>query len=132
MAKIAQMQADWEAQGNYPLVVETSNGDVVDHKIQQNPYLKVTVRNLRAEQKDLGVDPITEQSGQILISVCSRGGEGTVESLALLDFITPYFAMRDFDLVRCHTFQAVGGRDIEGWWYENGIVNYWYNWRKLG
>lgn len=129
---VKQIQTDWLAAKGTPLVVETDNGVVVDQASQFEPYLKLSVRNLRAEQLDLGVDPFTEQRGQILFSACARGGDGTADGLEMLDFVAPYFAMTDSTLVRCHTFQAVGGKDIKGWWYENAVVNYWYIWRKLG
>ncbi len=127
MAVIAQIKTDWT---DYSLVVEVDNAIAVDQPTQINPYLKVSVKNIKGEQLDLGSDPNTEQRGQILVTACTRAGDGTAAGLKLLDFVGRYFAMNDFTTVRCHTFEAAGGREVKGWWYENAIINYWYIWRK--
>lgn len=124
---LAQIRTDWTA---YPLVIEVDNDVAVDQATQPNPYLKVSIKNVAGDQLDLGDDPNTQQRGQILVSACTRAGGGTADGLALLSFVSRYFANKDFATVRCHTFEAVGGKDVKGWWYENGIINYWFVWRK--
>lgn len=130
MTVVTQIQADWSAAKGYDLVVEVDNDNAVDEATQQNPYLKVQIKDASADQMDLGVDPNTQQRGQILFSVCVRCGKGTLVAKEMLDMISKYFAMVDLETVRCHTFESVGHKEIKSWWYQNGIINYWYIWRK--
>ncbi len=126
-AVLKTAQAAWT---DYTLVVEADNSEEVDEAKQQDPYLMVTIKNLRGEQLDLGTDPFSQQDGQILLTACTRVGGGTADGLKLLDFFGKYFAMKDLTTVRCHTAQAVGGKRVKGWWYESMIIDYWYIWRK--
>lgn len=124
---LATAKAAWT---DYPLVIEQDNSDEVNESTQQDPYLMVTIKNMKGDQLDLGTDPFSEQRGQILLTACTRAGGGTADGLKLLDFLGRYFAMKDFTTVRCHTAQAVGGSVIRGWWRESMIIDYWYIWRK--
>lgn len=126
-AVLKAAQAAWTA---YTLVVEQDNSDEVNEATQTDPYLMVTIKNLGGDQLDLGTDPFSKQDGQILLTACTRAGEGTADGLALLDFMGRYFAMKDFTTVRCRTAEAVGGKRVKGWWYESMIIPYWYIWRK--
>lgn len=123
MAVVAQMQIDHTA---YPLVVETSNRDVVDQALQVKPYLKVTVAFMGGDQMDMADKPRIKQHGQVLLCAVAKGGSGEAEALELLDFITPYFDLARLGSIECHACTAVDAKEDKGWWHAPAIVDFYY------
>ncbi len=121
------MDAIVAAWTDYPLLVEAEDRDVVDQSSQTNPYVTVEIRNLSAIQKDLADRPLVEQRGQILITVMTREGTGTVVPNKLIDFITPYFDMKAFSLVRTHPVEIYPAKYALGWRLAPMLINFWYN-----
>lgn len=126
MTVVQQIVTDWTT---YTLLVETDNREAIDQGAQTNPYLKVSIVDLQAEQMDLGAQPFKVQYSQILLSVCVKSGAGTLAGKQLLDFIAPYFDLKDFTTVRCHEFEAVKAKKVAGWWEMPAVVNFWFYWR---
>ena len=111
---------------SYPLVVETSNRDVVDQATQTNPYLAISIKPLSGDQAEIGPSPYSQQLGQIQIAAVVKDGAGVADALALLDFVLPYFHLKVLSTVQCQAAYPVGGREVKGWWYESAIVPYFY------
>lgn len=126
-AVIKQIVADHTL---YPLQVEQDNRTTVDQATQVKPYLKVEVKLLASAQIDLADKPWIQQWGQIWLSAVCKCGEGTAETKALLDFITPYFELNNVGIIRCQSVTAVTGKDVKGLWHEPAIVNFYYFRRK--
>jgi hypothetical protein len=120
---IAQLQLDHVA---YPLVVEIDNRSVADLTKQTDPYLKVEVDYLPGGgQLDLADNPLVRQVGQICLYAIDKSGAGTAGVSKLLSFITPYFADGAMGVVRCHPPQATRGREINGWWHQPLLIDFW-------
>jgi len=126
LAAVDRMTQDWL---DYELVVELDNRTAVDQNTQTNPYLQVQIVNLSGAQMDLGSDPITEQRGQVLLNVCSKAGNGSLEGLALLEFAARYFHTKDFATVRFHAAEVVKPKTVNGWYHQPAIINFWYYWK---
>lgn len=124
---LAQIQADWQLATGKTLVIELDNRDVVDQGTQQDVYLSVEIIPMNGEQADMADRPKVLQEGQILLSAVARCGSGASESNVLLDFLTPYFDMKDLANVRCHAVKAVQPKEKNGWRYAPAIVDYWYH-----
>lgn len=111
---------------DYPLVVETTNRDLVDQALQTNPYLQVVVATMGGEQAELGPNPTIKRTGQILLSAVVKDGAGVADAEALLDFVLPYFSTRQLGIVQCQAAYPVQGRLLHGWWYQPAIVPFYY------
>lgn len=113
---------------DYTLLVEAPGRDVVDQSTQINPYVSVDIKMYGGGQKDLGQHPIVEQRGQIILMVKSKCGTGTVPANKLLDFVVPYFELKDLPLcVRTHSADAFDGKEIKGWLHSPIIINFFYH-----
>jgi hypothetical protein len=123
MTVVKQIQTDWTA---YPLLVETDNRVIIDQATQANPYLRVEIVPLVSDQMDLGAHPHVRQTGQILLYAVAKEGAGAALSEALLDFVTPYFDLKRFTTIQCHSVQAQKPIAKTGWWWNPAIVNYFY------
>jgi hypothetical protein len=123
-AVLKQIQDDWT---DYPLVIQIDNRIVVDQGGQTEPYLDVQIEPLGGGQADMADRPLVEQYGQILLAAVVRCGAGTTDAKKLLDFVLPYFDMKDIGTVRCHAAVAVKPREEKGQYYAPGMVNYWYH-----
>lgn len=122
------MTAIVSAWTDYPLLVEAPDRDVVDQTLQTNPYISVDIKMMGGEQKELGRKPLTEQRGQIVLMVTSKCGTGTVAANKLLDFVVPYFELKDLPLcVRTHTADVFGAKEIKGWRHSPILVNFFYH-----
>lgn len=126
-AVIEQIIADHTA---YPLVVEQQNRSTVDQATQSDPYLKVEVRFLSADQMDLADKPWIEKWGQIWLTATCKSGEGTAAVKTLLDFVTPYFELKKIGIVQCRAVTAAAGKELKGLWHEPAIVNFYYHTRS--
>ncbi len=112
----------------YPIVVEIDNRTLVNQATQVKPYLKAEIKFMGSDQLDLGnASQNVEQWGQIWLTVVSKGGQGTADATALIDFITPYFDLRRFSLVQCRSVTSVGGKEMKGLWHQPLIVNFYYH-----
>lgn len=123
-AVIAQIIADHTT---YPLVVEQQNMTVVDQALQTNPYLRVDIRMLAADQLDLADRPRAEQWGQIWLTATCKSGTGTAAVKSLLDFVIPYFDCKRLGIVQCKAVTGSGGKEVKGLWVEPAIVNFYYH-----
>lgn len=121
---LAAIQAAWTT---YTLIIELDNRDQVDQSTQTNPYLQASISMLSAEQADMGDRPLVEQRGQIVLSVVAKEGTGMAPSTALLDFITPYFDLKAFGLVKCHAVQAYKSKSFKGWEYSPLLINFYFH-----
>ena len=123
----AALQQVIAAHTEYPLVIEQQNKTVVDQATQDDPYLRIEIRHLAADQMDLSPRPRVEKWGQIhLIAVC-KPGAGTARVKALLDFATPYFELKRVGIVQCQAVHGTTGKLINGLWCEPAIVNFYYH-----
>lgn len=111
---------------SYPLVVEQANKDVVDQSTQVNPYLRVKVIMLTADQLDLADHPWVEKWGQIWLTAVCKPGEGTANVTALLDFVIPYFELKRIGGLNCQAVPSIGGKEASGLWCEPAIVNFYF------
>jgi len=124
-AVFAQVKADWT---NYTLLIETDNRDIVDLASQTNPFICASIINLSGEQLDLGAAPRTRQYGQIQLAIAAKQGKGTGDIEDLLDFIAPYFSMKDFATVRCFAISLQKPRKEKEWYYQPLIIPFYYIW----
>lgn len=111
----------------YPLEVDGPNFCTVGDADQDRPYLKVEIKFMGAEQKDLGDHPTIEQWGQVWITAVDKRGKGWADASELLDFITPYLELRRLGTVQCRSVSAVSGKEVNGLWHEPAIVNFYYH-----
>lgn len=123
----AALQLAIDEHSAYPLEVDMPNFSTISDAMQKDPYLKVEIKFMGAEQKDLGDHPIVEQWGQIWITAVEKCGDGSLRAEALLDFITPYFELRRLGIVQCRSVSAVSPKDINGLWNVPAIVNFHYH-----
>lgn len=123
-AVIKQVIADHTS---YPLVVEEQNRNEVDQVTQTNPYLKVEVKFFSADQMDMADHPRVEQWGQIFLTAMCKPGQGTVGVKTLIDFVRPYFELKQIGIVHCRAVSAVDGKEVKGVWREPAIVNFYYH-----
>jgi hypothetical protein len=121
------VQAIVTAWTDYPLVVEMDNQEAVDQSVQTNPYLQVQIMHLDADQADMSSNPFVKHNGQILFAVVSKAGTGTTDANKLLDFIRPYFSLKNIGITHCKAFEDNSGKPHNGWWYSPAIVNFWYH-----
>lgn len=121
-AVIKQIIADHTA---YVLNVEQDNRAVIDVTTQNNPWLKVEIRMGQADQLDLADHPRVEQWGQIWLTAKCKPGTGGAGTKALIDFVTPYFELKQLGPVVCKAVAAVGGAEVKGVWGERAIVNFY-------
>lgn len=128
MTTVVQLVQDHAA---YPLVIETDNRDVVDLALQEQPYLQVTVDFMGADQISLGEKPRVKQHGQLLLCAVAKGGTGKAASLALLDFVMPYFDMESMGGVEFHAAEAAGAKEIKGLWRATALVNFYFTRIKI-
>lgn len=119
-----QIRADWAA---YPLVIETDNRKIVDQATQEKPYLQVEIDFMGGGQADLGARPTVRQDGQIEIHIVDKAGNGTAEIDALVDFIVPYFDMKNLGIVRTQAVERYRGKDVKGWWHEPLLINFYFH-----
>lgn len=110
----------------YPLVIDTDNRNLVDYSVQANPFLQVDTIYLSADQLDLSANPKVKQYGQLILSVVAKDGTGVVDILTLLEFITPYFDMKDFSSARFHAGEVYKPKVVNGWYYQPVLFNFWF------
>lgn len=111
----------------YPLAVEQQNMGTVDQATQVDPYLKVEIRFLGADQIELGEkNQLVQQWGQVWLTAICKPGAGTAQVKALLDFVTPYFDCKRVGVVQCRAVTAADGKEVKGLWREPAIVNFYY------
>ena len=126
-AVIKRMIADHTS---YPLIVEQDNRKVVDSTGQVNPWLKVQVKFMGAGQIDLGnTHQTVQQWGQVWLVATCLPGDGTAAVKALLDFVRPYFNVKQLGVAKL-TFNAVSGgagKEVKGLWVEPAIVDFYYH-----
>lgn len=123
-AVITQIIAD---HSEYPLVVEQQNKTVVDQAGQDNPYLRVEIRFLSADQLDLADRPRVEKWGQIHLIAVTKPGSGTSRAKALLDFVATRFELKRVGIVNCLAVSGSTGKEVKGLWCEPSIVNFYYH-----
>jgi hypothetical protein len=127
---LAQIKADWQTAKGEPLLIETDNRNTVNPVTQgTKPFLQVSFLSLDGHQLDLGVDPFSRQEGMLLIAAVVKQGEGTTAVSELLDFVAPYFHLKDLSLLRFRAFVAVRPKSVNEWWHEPAIVEWWYSWK---
>lgn len=120
---VAAAVAAWTA---YPLVVEMDNRNVVNYDTQQKPFLQVDTYYLDGEQLDMAANPMVAQYGQILLSVVSKEGTGVSESALLVDFLIPYFELKEFAVVRTNAAKPQKSKPLRGWHYQPILVPFWF------
>lgn len=124
MAVVQQIQTDFTA---YSLKVESENRTSIDQGTQVNPYLKVEIKPISGDQASLGVNPLVEQRGQILLYACIKDGEGAALADTLRDFVIPYFDRKVLNFVQCYAAIATQPKEVLGWRHFPVIVNYYYH-----
>ena len=107
--------------------VESETRTSIDQGSQVNPYLKVEVKPIDGEQASLGVNPLVEQRGQILLYACVKAGAGAALADTLRDFVIPYFDRKVLGFVQCYAAIATRPKEVKGWEYYPVIVNYYYH-----
>lgn len=124
MTVMQQIVDDWTL---YPLVVEPDNRDLVDQVLQLDPYVKVEIDFLGSEQADMADVPLEKHVGQMMIYVVSRKGSGTVDGAILRDFIRPYFSLKKFGVLQCHSAEIYKSKEIKGWEYWPILLNFYFH-----
>ena len=109
----------------YTLAVEQENLSTIDYATQDDPFLKIEIRLMSADQMDLADRPRVEQWGQLWLSAVCKAGTGTAKAKALLDFATPYFELKTLGGVHCQAVAAQAGKEIRGLWVQPAIVNFY-------
>lgn len=120
---VAAAAAAWVT---YPLVVEMDNRSAVNYDTQQKPFLQVDTYYLGGDQLDLADSPMVKQYGQILLSVASKEGTGVSDSAALVDFLIPYFELKNFAVVRTNAAEPQRARTLRGWYYQPVLIPFWF------
>lgn len=124
---IAAFETAWAAAHSGTAVrVEMSNRETVSQG-DSAAYLKISIAPMPGGQATLGENPVIRQDGQILISAVARAGAGVMPAKELLDFLLPYLSTKDFGLVKTHAAVATQPKTINGEWYENAVVPYYYH-----
>lgn len=114
-----------EAHTAYVLNVETDNRRPIDLALQQNPYLKVMIDFMGADQANLGANPITRHTGQIVIHVVTKVGSGTMQAAALRDLICPYFNLKNLGAVHCYAAERIRSARVGEWEHWPILINFW-------
>ncbi len=114
------------AHTSYPLVVEIDNREVVDQAQQTVPYLKVQIKWLGGDQKDLADKPFVGQYGQILLAACVKLGSGSKAANDLLDFAVPFFELKSWPTIITRVFEPMKDLEEKGWYHVTGLVNMYY------
>ena len=122
---VEQLRTAWT---DYPLLVEYDNKDTINLAEQTDPFLCVSIINLAGGQLDLGAAPRTRQWGQIQLAVAVKKGQGVADLEELMDFLAPYFSMKDFATVRCQAFSVQKDRPEKEWLYRPAIIPFSYIW----
>ena len=123
MAVVEQIVTDWTS---YALKVEAPNRTAIDQVAQVDPYLRVDLDFLLGGgQDDMSDNPMVKQVGQLVITAVSKAGNGTAQSLELLDFVAPYFSVRTLGNVQMHAAEAQRGKEIKGWWHQPLLINFY-------
>lgn len=120
------VQAIKTAWASYTLNVEMDNRNSIDYSTQTDPFLQVETVYISGEQLDMGDSPKVAQYGQIILSAVSKDGTGSVNGIALLDFVIPYFEMKDFTCIRTRAAEPQAARLANGWYYQPVIINFWF------
>lgn len=124
---VVSMQAAWKAAKGVDLVVETDNRKMVDQATQEKPYLQVQIRYMAAEQADMADNPFIRTDGQILLAVVAKENSGTSEANELIDFVRPYFELKNIGPAQCKAVEDKSAVPKNGWYYSPAIVNFWYH-----
>lgn len=126
-AALEQARADWNAvPGNYALEIEYDNRNTVDRANLQSPYLTVDIVWQDGQQMDLGLNPLVQDLGHIVLAAGVKEGAGSLDLLTLLTFIRPYLQLRD-DLGPARTQAAGLQKEVyhEGFYYQPMLVPFW-------
>lgn len=126
-AIMAAIQLAVDEHEAYPLEVDGTNFCTVDKNLQADPYLKVEINFLQAEQMDLGTNPFVKQWGQIEVIAKDKEGNGWPGATALLDHVRPYLELRKLGIVTCLSAGALKARKVDGEWCVPMIVNFYYH-----
>lgn len=111
----------------YPLDVDSGLGGV-ELADRQNPYVRIEVRFLPADQVELGA-PTVKQWGQIWLEVLTKEGESWRPPLELIDFLHPYFNCKRLGNVLCLAAGSMPMKTKDGFDRWPMIVNFYYHTR---
>ena len=110
---------------DYALVVQYDNAGVVQADTVQ-PYLAVEMVYLGGDQLDLGLTPLVEDSGQIIITAVVQQGAGSAKCLKLLDHVRTYLELKDnLGAVRTHAAKLQKPVYPSGLYVRPMIIGFW-------
>lgn len=124
MTVIQQAVDDWD---DFPLLVETENRRIIDQATQVNPYLRVWIDFLGAQQAELGLNPLVRQTGQIMVQVVVKCDSGTRLPATLRDFLRPYLSLKNLGGLQTSVAEIYKSKEIKGWEHYPLLINFWYH-----
>lgn len=110
----------------FPLVVEYPNRELVDLANQVNPFMRLQIKILEAEQADLSDAPMHRFSGQIHLACATQKGQGVVKVNQALDHVYKLLQRKKLGTY-VRTYMAVPAPMLEhnGWCYYPVLIPFW-------
>lgn len=123
VAKVESLKATFT---DYPLVIEYTNGNVVNTADQVDPYLKVRIVYQDGAQIDLATSPGHRLMGTVVLEACVKQGTGTKAANELLGHFYPAMHMRDtIPPLRTLASRFAPGPTRDGWAIEAALIPFW-------
>lgn len=110
----------------YPLLVDAPGLEQVDPVTQTDPYLKVKVNFLAAEQVELGA-PTVRMWGQIWLETVVKAGTSWDPAVTLNDYLFRYFNCQRIGILNCLAVGAMPMKTKDGQDHWPLIVNFYYH-----
>ena len=110
-----------------PVVIQYDNRYAVETANQFEPWLAVDIQVLDSYQGDLSYKPLHRHIGIILLQVHTKRGEGTAQSLSMLDHFISHLQRRQFDHVRTQLADARPTGERAGWYINRAAIPFWFD-----
>jgi len=106
--------------------VQYQNRDLIDTKVQVEPWVSFSIVNLTGKQLDLSNKPMSGQYGQIVLAAMARENTGSSKANLLLDYFLPWLELKELGVVRTHS--AMGAKNFvkDGWEGYPLLIPFWW------
>ena len=112
---VAAVQAAAAAWTDYPCLVDYDNKAFVDYATQVNPYLAIDIAYIDSTQMDLGLNPIAQAYGNLILAVCVKEGAGTRKANLLSDHFTAALQFKRWPVVETQVARLQPNVYRKGW-----------------
>lgn len=127
-AILETMQRAVDEHTAYPLEVDSPGLCQVDPALQNDPFVKLKVHFLSADQVELGA-PTVKQWGQIWIEAVTKEGTSWNPPLNLIAFLSEYFNCKKLGIVTCLAAGAMPMKTKDGLDHWPLIITFYYHTR---